>query len=76
MIELLRNGEKISGESLREELQLPSSNFTWEEKNGNYIFTTKGSDMALDMISITETYWQSRDRIIRKYCTILSEYHI
>lgn len=42
MIELLRNGEKISGESLREELQLPSSNFTWEEKNGNYIFTTKG----------------------------------
>lgn len=42
VIELLRNGEKISGESLREELQLPSSNFTWEEKNGNYIFTTKG----------------------------------
>lgn len=42
VIELLRNGKKISGESLREELQLPSSNFTWEEKNGNYIFTTKG----------------------------------
>ena len=26
--------------------------------------------MALDMISITEIYWQSRDRIIRKYCII------
>lgn len=42
VIELLRNGEKVSGESLREELQLPSSNFTWEEKNGSYLFTTKG----------------------------------
>lgn len=42
VIELVRNGEKVSGESLREELQLPSSNFTWEEKNGSYIFTTKG----------------------------------
>ncbi len=42
VIELMRNGGKVSGESLREELQLPSSNFTWEEKSGNYIFTTKG----------------------------------
>jgi len=43
VLELVRNGESVSGESLREELQLPSSNFTWKEKNGSYIFTTKGT---------------------------------
>lgn len=42
VISVCRDGEKISGEALRESLALASSNFTWEEDGEYYIFTTRG----------------------------------
>ncbi len=42
VLSIMCDGKMISGEQLREQLELASSNFTWLEKGEYYIFTTKG----------------------------------
>lgn len=42
VISVKRDGRQISGELLREELGLASSNFSWREENNSYIFSVKG----------------------------------
>lgn len=43
VISVKRDGQQISGEQLREELGMASSNFSWQEEKDSYIFSVKGS---------------------------------
>lgn len=43
------NGEKLTGEQFREKYELASANFTFEEKNEEYVITTKGMGHGLGM---------------------------
>lgn len=49
VISLYRDGKMLSGEGLREEMKLASSNFTWREEGDYYIFTTKGEGHGFGM---------------------------
>lgn len=42
VISVERNGELISGQKLRNDLRLASTNVTWEKEGEYYIFTTRG----------------------------------
>ncbi len=42
VISVERNGELISGQKLRNDLRLASTNVTWEKEGDHYIFTTRG----------------------------------
>lgn len=42
VLSVCKNGIRISGEKLREELGLSSTNFTWKEEDGDYIFSIRG----------------------------------
>lgn len=43
------NGEKMTGEKFREKYELASANFVFEEKNGEFVITTKGMGHGLGM---------------------------
>ncbi|MBQ8527525.1 MAG: hypothetical protein IJ429_03540 [Lachnospiraceae bacterium] len=50
VLSIIRDGKRISGEELQEDLGLASSNFTWKTEGENYIFRTngKGHGFGLD----------------------------
>ncbi len=43
------NGEKMTGEQFREKYELASANFAFEEKNAEFVITTKGMGHGLGM---------------------------
>lgn len=43
------NGEKMTGEQFREKYELASANFVFEEKNAEFVITTKGMGHGLGM---------------------------
>ena len=49
VISLKQDGKIVSGEELRSQLYLASSCFSWEQKNGRYVFTTKGNGHGFGM---------------------------
>ncbi len=62
VISVKRNGQQMTGEQLREELGIASSNFTWKEKNDEYIFTVKGSGHGFGLDQYYGNILASKDK--------------
>lgn len=65
-------GQKISGSDLRETLELNSSNFDFEQKNGKYIFTVYGYGHGVGMSQYGADYMAKQGYT---YKEILAHYY-
>lgn len=61
VISLICNGEKITGEQFRKKYELASANFTFTEKENEFIIETKGSGHGLGMDQYYSNYLAEND---------------